>query len=146
MIKQLLRKWAIGATLAATMLASGAANAATATTTFAVTATVASNCIINSASALAFGTYTPGAGNVDQTSTIIVRCTNGTPYGIGLDAGNATGSTLAQRTMRSATTTTPVNYALFTDNLRTISWQNPANAGAVAGNQGGTGTPINRPL
>ena len=48
--------------LAAALLASscGLAIGATKTTTFAVTATVVSNCFINSASAMAFGSYTPG--------------------------------------------------------------------------------------
>ena len=71
--------------LATALLAStcGLAIGQTKTATFAVTATVVSNCFINSASAMAFGSYTPGettgSANVDQTSTILVRCSNTTP-------------------------------------------------------------------
>jgi spore coat protein U-like protein len=133
--------------LAAALLASscGLAIGATKTTTFAVTATVVSNCFINSASAMAFGSYTPGttvgSANVDQTSTILVRCSNTTPYGIGLDAGNATDSTFAPRLLKSATaTTSTLEYNLYTDAGRTVTWVNPSTAAAATGNQGGTGS------
>jgi spore coat protein U-like protein len=135
--------------LAAALLASscGLAIGATKTTTFAVTATVVSNCFINSASAMAFGNYTPGVANIDQTSTILVRCSNTTPYGIGLDAGNATGSTFAPRLLKSATAlTSTLEYNLYTDAGRTITWINPATAAAAAGNQGGTGTGLGNVL
>ena len=105
--------------LAAALLASscGLAIGATKTTTFAVTATVVSNCFINSASAMAFGDYTPATpADVDQTSTILVRCSNTTPYGIGLDAGNATGSTFAARvTEERHRHRSTLDYNLFTD-------------------------------
>ena len=143
MIKNFLCKLLLAAAAMGVMLAtSGIAVAATATTTFAVTATVVANCIINSASAMAFGTYTPGAGNVDQTSTIVVRCSNGTPYGLGLNAGTGTGSTLAQRKLSSVSTATAVNYNLFTAVARTQIWNNPATAGPAVDNQSGTGTGI----
>ena len=134
--------------LAAALLASscGLAIGATKQTTFAVTATVVSNCFINSASAMAFGNYTPGAGDVEQTSTILVRCSNTTPYGIGLDAGSVTGSTVAARILKSATAAGTLDYALFTDSTRLVNWNNPANAAAVAGNQGGTGTGLGNVL
>jgi len=128
--------------LTAALLASACslATGATKTTTFAATATVASNCFINSASAMAFGTYTPGTGNMNQTSTIAVRCTSATPYGIGLSAGTGTGSTLVQRTMTSGTVAGTLQYNLFTTAARTVVWNNPATAAATATSQGGTGT------
>jgi spore coat protein U-like protein len=135
--------------LAAALLASccGLAVGATKTATFNVTATVVSNCFINSASNMAFVGYTPGTGNVDLTSTILVRCTNTTPYGIGLDAGNATGSAIAARVMKSVTAaTSTLDYALFTDAGRTVNWNNPATAAAAAGNQGGVGTGLGNVL
>jgi spore coat protein U-like protein len=114
--------------------------AATRTTTFNVTATVGSNCLINSASALAFGTYTPAGGVIDQDSSIVVRCSNGTTYGIGLSAGSAAGSTIAQRLLTSATVASTLEYNLYIGAARTTVWENPSNAAAVATNQGGTGT------
>ena len=56
--------------------------AATATTTFQVTAT----CLI-SATNLAFGAYT--GTQTDATSTVTVTCTNTTPYNIGLNAAHS---------------------------------------------------------
>ena len=135
--------------LAAALLAGscGLAIGATKTTNFAVTATVVSNCVINSASAMAFGDYIPGNGNVDQTSTILVRCSNTTPYGIGLNEGSATGSTFAPRLLKSTTATaSTLEYNLYTDAARTITWVNPATAAAVPGNQGGTGTGLGNAL
>ena len=57
--------------------------AATATSSFTVSITLAATCTINSASALNFG-GSQGllTTNVDQTSTIQVTCTNTTPYNI----------------------------------------------------------------
>jgi spore coat protein U-like protein len=120
----------------------GGAGATTKTSTFAVTATVVANCLINSASAMTFGTYTAGTGNVDRTSSIVLRCSNTTAYGIGLDAGTGVGSTLAQRkmTIGAGGTNNEVNYNLYTDAARTVLWANAVTAATAAGNQGGTGT------
>ncbi len=41
------------------------------------------------------------AANVDQTSTIMVTCTNTTPYNIGLDKG-MNGSSVTTREMKGA--------------------------------------------
>ena len=137
--------------LAAALLAStcGLAIGEVKQTTFAVTATVVSNCVINSASAMAFGDYIPGNGNVDQTSTILVRCSNTTPYGIGLNEGSATGSTFAPRLLKSTTATaSTLEYNLYTDAARSTNvWLNPATAGAAgATNQAGTGTGLGNAL
>jgi len=129
--------------LATGLIASASlAGAASKTSTFNVTATVVGNCYINSSSALAFGSYTPGTGNVDQTSSIIVRCSNSTTYGIGLDAGTGVGSTLAQRKMTTGIggATREVNYNIYTDSARTTLWANPSTAATAPTNQGGTGT------
>src|SRR5262245_5956337 len=70
--------------------------AATATTTFQVTATVHATCLI-SATNLNFGTYTGAVAN--STSTITVTCTNTTPYNVSLNAGTAAGATVTTRKM-----------------------------------------------
>src|SRR5207253_1530409 len=55
--------------IAAALGVSGAAQAATTTTSFQVTATVLKTCSATS-SALAFGNYTPGAGAVTGSTTV----------------------------------------------------------------------------
>jgi spore coat protein U-like protein len=129
--------------LAVALLAGACALAigASKTSSFAVSATVVSNCFINSASAMAFGTYTPGAGLIDQASTIAVRCTTNTPYGIGMNAGTGAGSTIAQRTMSSATVAGRLQYNLYNTAARVNPvWNNPGVAAATARTQGGVGT------
>jgi spore coat protein U-like protein len=107
--------------IAGTMVAVGGANAATTTTTFPVTATVATNCLV-SATALAFGTYAQGGGAVDQTSTVNVRCSNGTPFNVGLNAGATGGATVTTRAMLNGTN--QLAYSLFSDAGRTTNWGN----------------------
>jgi spore coat protein U-like protein len=99
------------ATLAAAVMAGGVAHSATTTTTFAVTATVQSTCSAT-ATALAFGAYTPGAGAVTNNSTISVKCTKNTPYTVTLNAGATTGDAFTQRLMASGTNT--LQYNLYT--------------------------------
>lgn len=105
-------------------------HAATTTTTFTVQITIAASCTINSASTLNFGTQGALTGNVDQTSTIQVQCTNTTPYAIGLDAGTGTGATVATRKMTSGGAT--INYSLYTDSGRTTVWGNTVSTDTVA--------------
>jgi spore coat protein U-like protein len=113
-------------------------HAATATTTFPVTATVLATCNV-SAGALAFGNYTPGTGPVTSSSTLQVRCTRGTPYTVALNAGTTTGGTLAQRLMAPAAT--PLQYNLFTTNAYTTVWGDGTGGTATqAGTGAGLGT------
>ncbi|MGA2778773.1 MAG: spore coat protein U domain-containing protein [Steroidobacteraceae bacterium] len=99
------------ATLAAGLMTSGAAQALTATTTFAVTATVNATCS-TTATALAFPAYTPGGGAITQSSTVSVKCTKNTPYTVALNGGTTTGGTVAQRLMGSGANT--LQYQLYT--------------------------------
>lgn len=106
-----------------------AAQAATTTTTFAVTATVQPSCTV-SATPLAFGSYNPlSATPLDATSTITVNCTTGTSYTVGLNAGGTSGATVTTRQMLLSTNA--LNYTLYRDTGRTNNW----------GNTPGTDTP-----
>jgi spore coat protein U-like protein len=98
-------------TVAVGALCAGLAHSATTTTTFAVTATVQSTCSAT-ATALAFGTYVPGAGALTNNSTISVKCTKNTPYTVALNAGTSSGGTLAQRLMASGANR--LQYNLYT--------------------------------
>ncbi len=89
-------------------------------TSFTVTTTILPSCTITSAS-LSFGTY---IGIVRDASAIItVRCSNGTPYNVGLNAGTASGATVATRKMIGPGAAL-LSYNLFRDAGRTINWGN----------------------
>jgi len=104
--------------------------AATATTTMTVQMTITATCLVNSATALNFGTQGVLATNVDQTSTLQVTCTNTTPYNIGLNVGTGAGATVAARKMTSGANT--VNYTLYRNSTRTTLWGNTVGTDTVA--------------
>lgn len=133
----MLKRGALALALMATtaLPAARPAEAATATATFAVTATVLNLCLITAAP-LAFGNYT-ATTQLDATTTLLVTCTFGTTYTIGLDAGTGTGATTAQRRMTNGTSL--LNYALYSDSTRSTIWGNTTGTNTVAGT--GTGLP-----
>src|SRR4249919_1738935 len=95
------------------LAAAGTASALTKTTTFQVTASVANNCLIDSASTLAFGAYDPSSATpLDGTSNIVVRCTRQTPYTLSLNAGSTAGGTFINRLMTTGADT--LQYNLYT--------------------------------
>jgi len=110
------------------------------------TATVAANCNI-STSALNFGSVSSTiASNVDASATVTAKCTNTTPYSIGLDNGaNASG---AQRRVRLAATANFVNYNLYTDSARSNAWKTSTATTSCTGGAStcalGTGTGSNQ--
>jgi spore coat protein U-like protein len=103
-------------------------------TTFSVTATVLSACSL-SATNLAFGTYSGSL--ISALSTISVTCTNTTTYNISLNAGNATGATVTNRSMTGPVSTL-LKYNLFSNSGQTTNWGNTVGTDTVAGT--GTGT------
>lgn len=108
--------------------------AATATTTFQVTATVISVCTV-SATDLAFGNYDASAGAPnDNTSTVSVTCSNGSPYTVALNAGTGTGATVAVRRMSNGGNT--LDYSMYTTAGRTTVW---ADGTGGTSTQAGTG-------
>jgi spore coat protein U-like protein len=113
-------------------LVSAPVQAATATTTFGVSATVQATCSVT-ATALGFGTYIPTAAST-STSTVSVTCTNGTPATFLLSAGLATGATVTNRSMTASGVL--LNYGLFSDAAHT------ANFGATPTTANGTGSAV----
>lgn len=123
------------------LLFAGAATAATATTTFNVTANVPSNCKV-SATNLNFGTYTPGSGAVTGNSTISVNCTKGTAFTVALNDGSSTGASFTNRNMtgtgsadtagNTASTSDLLNYQLYTTST--------VGSGGTVWGDGSTGT------
>lgn len=112
--------------------------AATATSSFAVTSTIASTCLV-SATALGFGSYSGLV--VPVSSTVSVTCTSTTPYVVGLSAGLGTGATVTARKMTGPASAL-LTYGLFQDAGHTVGWGVTAGTDTVAGTGNGATQPI----
>jgi spore coat protein U-like protein len=111
------------------------AAALTATTSFQVTATVLKACLVSTPATLAFGAYTASAAAASTTS-FNVTCTVGTPYSVGLNAGNGAGASVTNRLMTSPTATAGNNllaYGLFKDGTYATNWDNSASGTGLTG-------------
>lgn len=104
------------------------AQAAVATTTFQVTATVLKACLVSTPPTLAFGSYTPSTGTVTTGTTAFnVTCTFGTAYSVGLSPGASSGATVTTRKMTSPSAPAgneTLSYALFKESAMTTNWDN----------------------
>jgi len=120
----------------ALLAASNMASAATATSTFTVSATVLKNCLVSSAN-LGFGNYTPAGGALAASSAVTVRCTKTTPYTVALNAGTTTGGTMAQRLLANGVNT--LQYNLYTTVAATTVWGDGTGASVT---QAGTGNGV----
>ncbi len=111
-------------------------SAGTATTNIGVSASVASNCLVSTASTgLSFGTYDPTAGTDNTASTTFkVKCSKNAGYTIGLSKGGGTSETARTMALGSELA---MNYAIYSDSARTTNW------GATAGAATGTGSGLN---
>jgi spore coat protein U-like protein len=106
-------------TAGALLMASGAAQAQTASAGFNVTATVVNRCTI-SATALGFGTYDAVAA-VNAQSDVTIVCTRGAVTWTGLDDGQHVA--LTQRNMLG-NTSEMLPYNLYREAARTNEWRN----------------------
>lgn len=114
--------------------------AATATSTLAVTATVAASCTMTGGT-LPFGSFNVMGAAVDAQTTFTATCTAATPYVIGLNAGSGVGATTIDRKMtRTAGGTETLNYSLFSDTTRLANWGNGTTV--AAGELAGTGSGV----
>jgi len=96
--------------------------AATATTAFAVTATVLSGCTV-AATDLAFGNYSSTAPvPTDATNTVTAVCSDGIAYTIAGGAGGGVGATVAARKMTGTILGGTLNYLLYSDAAHTTLW------------------------
>lgn len=120
--------------LMATVFAPFAAQAAQATSTLVVSATVLNSCVVLP-STLLFGNVS-SAANTDATATITVTCTLGTSYNVGLDAGAGASATTSARKMTSLATDT-LNYALYSNAGHTTNWGASVGVDTVAGTGNG---------
>ncbi|MCU0975047.1 MAG: spore coat U domain-containing protein [Steroidobacteraceae bacterium] len=130
----------IAAPIAAAVLMalSGTAGSAERSTTLNVSATVTTNCAI-SAGAIDFGVF-DGANDVTRTSTIAVRCTNGTPFNVNLSTGNS--GDFTARELRSGADA--LVYNLYTSGTFGTVWGDATGAtGRLGGTGGGMGSARN---
>ena len=113
-----MNRYVIAPIAAGVMLAlAGAAQAATKTDGFTVSATVANNCLIT-AQDMDFGSFDLIDTTVQTTtSDILVRCTNGTTYGIALSVGSGS---YASRTLVNGSD--QLIYNLYTDGTYGTVW------------------------
>ena len=128
---------------AVSALFAGPALAQTATTQFNVQITINAECQINSAADLNFGASGVIDTAVEATSAIAVQCTNGTPYNIGLNAGQGAGATVAARLMTGPNSET-VTYSLYTDAGHATVWGNTIGTDTVTGSGTGVRAELHR--
>ena len=91
--------------------------AATASTTIAVSATVAATCRVT-VTPLAFGTY--ASVQNDATATATVTCTNTTPFTLGINTGLNSGSNYQWNLAGPGASL--LAYRLYRDAARTVFW------------------------
>lgn len=138
-MRNFLKIPAAGMVLAAAISA-GSANAATATTTFPVNATVLKACVV-SAAPLAFGNYDPTSGaGVNGSTTLSVLCTRGTSFTAGLNAGGASGATVTTRQMSNGANA--LSYGLYQDTARAVNWGNTPGTDTPAASTAGVGPTV----
>ncbi len=133
----LLRKIAFAGAISITAVTPGFGQT-TVNANLAVQITITAACQINSAAPLNFGSNGVLANNVDVDTTIVVQCTNSTPFNIGLGPGTGTGATFANRLM-TATSGATIGYNLYTTAGRTTVWGNTSTTNWQPGT--GTGAP-----
>lgn len=114
------------------------AQAASATTTFQVTATVLKACLMSTPATLAFGPYDPASATaLAGTTSLNVTCTFGTAYSIGLSPGAGSGATVGNRLMTSGSSAAGNNtlgYGLFKDSAHLNNWDNSIAGTGYVGN------------
>ena len=84
-----------------------------------------------STQAVDFGNASLLTGNIDATGTISARCTNGSPFSIGLD--NGANASSGQRRMRRGATSSYVSYNLYTDSGRSSAWSTSGSGTVCSG-------------
>ena len=102
--------------------------AATATTTFQVTANVQATCSI-SAAAMPFGNYSGLPTGIN--GNIRLTCSNGVNWSVGLNEGLGAGATVTSRAMTGPGSAV-LNYGLFQDSAFTVNWGNTPGTDTVS--------------
>lgn len=104
-----------------------------------VTAVESNACRITLATDLNFGSTGAVSANIDQTSSIMVRCPTGTTWRLGLNNGSYASGTV--RRMRNAAGNY-VTYELYRDSPRTQRWGNTLGTDTSNGTGAGETSPV----
>lgn len=98
-------------------------------------------CRVGTVGTLDFGTSGFLTSSLDAATSVSVTCTNSTPFRIGLDAGTGAGATTGLRKMtRTSAPSSTIDYGLYRDPGRTLTWGNDVAAGSDTANDTGAGT------
>ncbi len=127
------------------LLLISSAHAATANTTFEVTATINAVCNI-SATNMVFGVYDPlSVTSTDATSTVTLNCTPNTFYRIALNAGLHSGGSYTPRKMKLGAGPELMDYNIFTASDHANIWGNdsPGTVTVFATTPVGAPSPVN---
>ena len=111
------------------------AGAASYSFTFSPRIVVQADCRIIKVRKLKFGTHGLLTNNVDVRRRLRIRCTKGTPFDIGLDAGTGAGATTSVRKMSNGGAT--IDYGMYKNKARTKNWGNTIGVDTKSGT--GTG-------
>jgi spore coat protein U-like protein len=129
-------------TIALGLAAAGGAQAAQTTGTLTVTARLGGSCRFNppstTAFTLAFGTYTPTAGNLGASTTFRVQCSNGLAYQVALGGGGS-GDVLNRQLTATGAPAEKVDYQLYADAAYTTVWGDGTGGTAIQAGVGGGG-------
>lgn len=122
-----MKKTLLAAAVIILLVTAGSAYAATATSQFQVSASVAANCTITS-TALDFAAYDPVGTNASNplnvNGSVSVSCTKGAPITVGLDNGASYGLGPSGATFRAmlATGSNYLSYQLYQDSAYSKLW------------------------
>ena len=101
---------------------------------FTTTATVSNICSISTAN-INFGSVPNLSSSVAATGSIILQCTHGDAYNVGLNAGSGSGATIANRLMTYGSYT--VTYSLYQNSAHSVVWGNTIGTNTVSGTGSG---------
>lgn len=101
---------------------------------FLVSASVVKKCTVT-ATTLNFGTVGLLTAAINGTSTLGVQCSNGTPYNVGLDAGQNGGGNINARKMLLGANS--IGYQLYQNSARSTVWGNTIGSNTVSGTGNG---------
>jgi spore coat protein U-like protein len=136
-----MRRQILAPVTAGVLLAlAGTAHAGTKTTTFTVSATVVENCVISAAD-MNLGNFF-GDNDLNATSDITVRCTDGTDFTVNLSPGSS--GDYASRTLKNGADSLVFN--LYTDDDHTKVWGDGISGGTFNGGGLGGGMGVARTL
>jgi len=123
--------------------------AGSASSSFAVTATVVAACKINSASAIAFGNYDPAVANAtaskDAQGTVQIVCTKSAVAVVSMDQGinPGTGSTCSAPSRQMNSGTSKLAYGIYQDLAHGTPWGCTSGTNTLQFTATGAATPNN---